>query len=267
MKFEVRNGCFCWNAGRRVLSNVHFSVGEGEVLAVLGPNGIGKTTLLRASMGFLNWTDGGSYIDGRDIREFGQKELWKGISYVPQAKFPSFALTAIDMTVLGRNPYLRLLSSPGEEDYRMAESVLERLGISHLRDVAVNRMSGGELQMVLIARALVSEPRLLILDEPESNLDFANQLRILHVIRELAEKDGISCIFNTHYPQHAYRIAHKALLLGRDGRNIFGKVEEILTEQNIRDFFSVESRLHRVEDEAESWMTITPLHLVKEEGQ
>lgn len=262
MIFDVRNGGFHWGEKNKVFTGINFSVKAGEVLAVLGPNGIGKTTLLRASVGFLKWTEGGSYIDGVDIRDVDQRKFWQGVSYVPQAKFPSFALSAIDMVVLGRNPHLRLLSAPKDSDYRMAENVLERLGIHHLKDTAVNKMSGGELQMVLIARALVSEPQLLILDEPESNLDFANQLRVLSVISELAEKDGISCIFNTHYPQHAYRIADKALLLGESGKSVFGNVEDVLTAENIRIYFAVESRLHRVVDGAESWMTITPLHLV-----
>lgn len=262
MIFEVRKGGFAWDTGKTVFSDVSFEVEDGDVLAILGANGIGKTTLLRASMGFLKWTSGGSFLDGNDIAHMPPKMVWKNIAYVPQAKSPNFALTAIEMVVLGRNPHLKLLASPTDADYAFADSIMKSLGISHLRDSAVSRMSGGELQMVLIARALASEPHLLVLDEPESNLDFANQLKILNTIKKLAQEGGRSCIFNTHYPQHAYRIANKALLLGENGASLFGHVEDVLTEANVRKFFKVESALTRVVDGAESWMTITPLHLL-----
>lgn len=261
MIFEVKNGSFGWTAENQVFCDVNFRIEEGEVLAILGPNGIGKTTLLRAALGFLKWTRGGSYIDGKNIEDMKPKDIWKGLAYVPQAKYPNFALTAIEMVVLGRNPHLKLLASPKEEDYHMAESVLNELGISKLRDVPVNRMSGGELQMVLIARALVSQPSLLILDEPESNLDFANQLKILNTIKTLALEHKISCMFNTHYPQHAFRIADRALLLGEGCKSLFGRVEDVLTTEHVRSFFKVESKLQEVVDGDDKWMTITPLHL------
>lgn len=266
MKFEVRGGGFSWNNSKEVFSNINFQIKEGEILAILGANGVGKTTLLRTSMSFLKWKKGGSFLNEKDIRLLSHKELWQNIAYVPQAKTPSFALSSIEMIVLGRNPHLKLLSSPQKKDYEMAENIMDLLDISYLKDTPVNRMSGGELQMVLIARALVSDPKLLVLDEPESNLDFANQLKILKCIKSLSLTKKISCIFNTHFPGHAYRIADYALLLGENGESRFGKVGNVLTEENIRHFFRVESRILEVENSPESIKTVIPLRLSKDES-
>ena len=159
-----------------ILKNISFCVESRQVLAVLGPNGVGKTTLLRSMMGMLPWTSGGSFLDGENIRDMTPGRLWREMAYVPQAKSFPFAFTVEEMILLGRSSRIGTFGTPEKADRERCERAMEELGIAHMRRKLCNQISGGELQMVLIARALCAEPKLLVLDEPESNLDFRNRL-------------------------------------------------------------------------------------------
>jgi iron complex transport system ATP-binding protein len=238
MRLEIRGGGFGYGGGF-LFRDVNLDIDDNRILAVLGPNGAGKTTFLKCIMNMMPWKEGGAFIDGADIRTIPVKAFAKTVAYVPQAKNYAFDRSAIEMVVLGRSPYLSVFEEPKRSDVETAERSMERLGISALADRSCRKLSGGELQMVLIARALASEPKLLILDEPESNLDYRNQLKILNTIHELSE-DAI-CIMNTHYPGHALRIADDALILTGDGRSVWGKADEVLTEENIGITFGVDT--------------------------
>ena len=239
LNFEVRGGTFSFKGAPPILQNIDFSIEGSCVLSILGPNGVGKTTLLRCMMGMLPWQSGGSYVDGQNIAEFSEHELWRRIAYVPQAKHMPFAFTVEEMVLLGRSVHTGLFGQPGEKDRQFCEQAMAAVGITHLRTNRCNRLSGGELQMVLIARALCSRPQMLILDEPESNLDFRNQLIILETIRRLSKEDGLCCVFNTHYPAHALRISDKSLVLFRDGKSLFGYSEDVITSKTMKDVFRV----------------------------
>ena len=164
MTFEVKHGSFGYGKGT-VLNDISFSVSSGEVLAVLGSNGVGKTTLLKCMMGLQKWRQGESLLDGKNIAGLSHKELWQTIAYVPQSKASAFSFSALDMVVMGRSSRLGMLSRPTEEDEAAAVAAMEDIGILHLKDKMCNSMSGGELQMVLIARALTAGPKMLVLDE------------------------------------------------------------------------------------------------------
>ncbi len=261
MIFEVRNGCFGYNQ-KRVLHHVSFDLSSGEVMAVLGPNGVGKTTLLKCMMGLLNWNEGETLIDGRNISSIPSKELWKKIAYVPQAKGSAFGYSAMDMVVLGRSAHLGTFRQPQKEDIAIAEQAMEDVGITYLRDKLCTEMSGGELQMVLIARALTVEPSMLVLDEPESNLDFRNQLIILDTIKQLAKERNISAIVNTHYPSHALQIADKSLMLNRDGSSVYGKATEVINESNMQKAFHVHVHINEFSHEDVLYKSVVPLRLV-----
>ena len=228
MIFEVRNGTFGYQAAVPVLKDISFQVQSRQVLAILEPNGVGKTTLLRNMMGMLIWTGGGSYLDGVNIRDMAPGQLWKEMAYVPQAKSFPFSFTVEEMIQLGRSTHIGFFGTPSKEDRERCERAMEDLGITHMRHKLCNRISGGELQMVLIARALCAEAKLLVLDEPESNLDFRNQLIILETIQRLSKEEGICCIFNTHYPGHALRISDRLLVLSREGTADYYKDKETL---------------------------------------
>lgn len=237
MLLQVENGSFAYVKENPILRGITFSLNEGEVLAVMGPNGIGKTTLLKCLMGTLKWQSGRSLIDGNDSSLERRK-----IGYVPQAHRFSFPYSVRDMVVFGRAKYMSVFASPGKEDYAAADEALEEMGIAHLRDRSVGRLSGGQLQLVLIARALAGQPRLLILDEPEAHLDFCNQFAILQMIQRLAKEKGIACVMNTHYPNHALRVADHILLL-KGEKYLFARPRDALSRENMMDYFGVDSAL------------------------
>ena len=264
MNLSVTNGTFSYKTGHNVFENINFSVESGNLLAILGPNGAGKTTLLRCITGMLRWTDGMSTLDGENIRNIPEKRLWSRLSYVPQAKSSPSSYTAMEAVLLGRSSRLGVFAQPSKEDIERAENVLEQLGVIKLRDKRCHEISGGEYQMVLIARALVSDPEVLILDEPESNLDFKNQLIVLDAMSRLAEK-GMTCIFNTHYPAHALQRADKSLILSRGGAYVFGATSAVVTRENIRRAFGVEAVIGEIETPGNILQNVIPLQIAGEQ--
>lgn len=239
MILEVENGCFGYPKQEEILKNINLHLEKGHILSVLGPNGIGKTTLLKCMIGLLPWTSGRSILNGTDLCKMKSKDIWNTISYIPQAHSFSFSYTGLEMVMLGRSSHLGLFEQPGAQEIEMAEVMMEKVSITHLAGKDCNRMSGGELQMVLIARALINEPELIILDEPETGLDFHNQILVLNMIERLAHEEGISAIMNTHYPTNAMSIADEAFMMNRKGDRFYGTTDSILNEQNISRSFDV----------------------------
>jgi iron complex transport system ATP-binding protein len=266
MKLTIENAGFSHKKGVPVIQNLNFSAQSGEVIAILGPNGAGKTTLLRCMMGFLHWDTGKSMLDGENIREISPKRLWRRVSYVPQAKGVSSALTGREMILLGCTNRIGVFSAPGKKEKNQVEELADKLGITALLDKKCSEISGGELQMILIARALAAKPELLILDEPESNLDFKNQLIVLETISKLAA-EGICCIFNTHYPTHALLHATKSLILHKGGASIFGDTATVLTEENIQSAFGVEAVIGEIETPGNVYRSVLPLKIAKKGEQ
>ncbi len=260
MIFEVQNGFFAYpHTRQQVLSNICLRVKSGQVLSILGSNGVGKTTLLRCMMGLLKWDSGKTLIDDIPLIEIPSRQLWQKIAYVPQAKSSVFSYTAKEMVMLGRSAHLSMFEQPGSKEDEIALSCMESVGIFHLKDKRCNEMSGGELQMVLIARALTGNPSLLVLDEPESNLDFKNQLTVLSCIKNLSRERGISVVVNTHYPDHALQIADEALILNRDGTCAYGKSDSVINEENLHNAFSVQVRIRNVEVEHQNYPCVIPV--------
>lgn len=262
MRLTVENGCFSYRKGHPILQNINFSVESSELLAILGPNGAGKTTLLRCMMGFLSWDSGKSWLDGKEMCKISPKKLWQKIAYVPQAKGTVSPLLVSDMILLGCTNRLGVFDTPGHKEKQKVEKIAEQLNISSLLHKKCNEISGGELQMVLIARALAAEPQLLILDEPESNLDFRNQLIVLDAMSKLAA-DGMCCIFNTHYPTHALARATKSLMVQKGGEAFFGETTKIVTEENIQKAFGVEAVIGEVETNGNQYKSILPLRIAR----
>ncbi|HZK46165.1 MAG TPA: ABC transporter ATP-binding protein [Clostridia bacterium] len=265
MKLQVASASFSYEPNdknaRIILNDISFSISSGEILSILGPNGAGKTTLLRCIMGFLRWSGGSSTIDGEDIALIEQRRLWRKIAYVPQAKGKATGMSVASMVMLGRSSRIGVFSKPSDKDYMAVDEVMARLNLSELKHRRCDEISGGELQMALIGRALAAEPECIILDEPESNLDFRNQLIVLNTLEEL-KAAGMACIFNTHYPDHALRIADKALLLDKEGNSLFGAANEVITESAIASSFKVQSVISCVKAGQKEYRSITPIAIL-----
>ena len=258
MILKIEGGCFGYKGGPRILEDINIELDRGEILAVLGPNGAGKTTLLRCMMDMIHWDSGRSLLDGEDISKMPASRLWRKMAYVPQARSAAATYTAFQTVLLGRSSRIGVFSSPKEIDIKAAEDAMKRLGIYQLADQPCYALSGGELQMVLIARALATEAELLVLDEPESNLDFKNQIVVLDAVSSLA-KDGVACIFNTHYPAHALQRADKSLLLNKGGMSIYGPTKYVVSEDDIRSIFGVNAIVGDFGDPGSSIQSVVPV--------
>ena len=240
MTLEIINGSFSYTENQKLLENLNLHLNEGQILSVLGQNGIGKTTFLRCLTGTLRWRSGYALYNGKKLEGISKAA---NIAYVPQAHPVTFPYSALDMVCMGRAKSMGFFNMPSKLDRKIAMDSLARVGMQHLAYRKCSRMSGGQLQLVYIARALAGYPELLILDEPESHLDFKNQSLILNIITGLVSKNKIACIINTHHPEHALRISDYTLLLGEKGLYTFGKTQHILNEENIYKYFDMKVKL------------------------
>jgi len=212
------------------------TLAQGEVLALLGPNGGGKTTLLKTLLGILAPLAGTALIDGRSLGAYSTRERARRIAYVPQAHTPTFAFTVETVVLMGRTAHGNLFSRPGAGDRAVAARSLAQFGIAHLAQRPYTMISGGERQLVLLARALAQEPQFIVLDEPTASLDFGNQGKVMQEIRALAGS-GHGVLFTTHDPNHALRAADRAFLL-RDGQCLAeGKVGDVLTRTQLEALY------------------------------
>ena len=228
---EIENAVCGYRSGRRikkVIDGISMTVKPGEVMCILGSNGIGKTTLFRSVMGGLPLLGGSVRIDGRDLSELSIRERAGKIGYVPQSHTPPFPFTAAQVTVMGRTSHMQMFASASRRDYEIAEEALELMGIGYLKDEAYTEISGGERQLVLIARAVAQESDYLIMDEPTSNLDFGNRVRVLRRVRQLAEA-GKGIIMTTHDPDHAFAVSDRVTVIKKGGQYLTGDTGEILT--------------------------------------
>ena len=210
-------------------------------------------------MGFLKLKSGTISVDGIDS---GSPGFWRQVSYVPQARRAVFGYSALNMVMMGRTPYIGAGRLPSKEDRDISMAALERLGLSALAEKSCDTLSGGELQLVLIARALAKNPALLVMDEPESNLDMKNQLTVLDLIRCFSGEKGLTIVLNTHFPAHALRVADKALLLGKN-RYLYDDTEKAITEENIAGFFGVHARLVDVASSRGALRSVVPTEIAE----
>jgi iron complex transport system ATP-binding protein len=219
------------------------------VCCLLGPNGAGKTTLLRCLLGLLAPQSGSISLDGAPIGQLSRRQLSRQIAYVPQHSSTPFPFSTLDIAVPGRTPHLGALASPSEADRRAAATVLYELGIGALADRPFSVLSGGERKLALMARAVVQNAPLLMLDEPTAGLDFGNEARILQVISELAGS-GRTVLMTTHQPSHALLCGDQAVLL-RDGRVVAdGRAGQVVTAQRLSELYGVPVRVLATVDES-----------------
>lgn len=244
---EIISAEFSYNGHDNVFENINFSVGEGDIFCILGANGSGKTTLIKCLNGLMKLKSGEVLLNNKNIYTLSQAEIAKNIGYIPQIHNSTFPFTVLDVVLMGRAPYLDLFESPAEKDYQIAEKSLKTMNISHMMDKPYTEISGGEQQLVFIARILTQEPNILLLDEPTSHLDFGNQIRTLNIIEKLTKK-GISVIMSSHFPDQAFISATKvAILQGKEFIDL-GTPVEVITERNMERTYGIPVKIVDIGD-------------------
>ena len=245
---DVKNISFSYDKDSpAVFENISFSIEKGDVLCVLGPNGTGKTTLIKCINGLHKVNEGEVYLNGANIQNLSFRDISRTVGYIPQGHVPSFPFTVFDVVLMGRSPYVNITSSPKEKDREIAMNALETLGIEDLKDKSYTNLSGGERQLVFLARVLAQEPDLLILDEPTNHLDFGNQIKLLEIIEQLS-KLGLAVIMSSHYPDHAFIAASKVAIMKDKGFIDFGTPEDVLSEENLKKAYGIDVRLMELDD-------------------
>lgn len=228
-----------------VLEDVNFEMNTGSYVCVLGKNGAGKSTLFKCILGLLKGYKGNILLDGTDMRTFSSKELASCTAYIPQMHASAFPFTVLDMVMMGTTAGFSTFTTPGAPQRQTAEEALSTLGMESFAGRSYAHLSGGEQQMVLIARALAQKARILLMDEPCANLDYGNQIRVMEQLAKLA-KAGYLIIQSTHNPEHAFLFGDKVLVLENGRTDSFGPPEEILTQELLETIYQIPIRLHTV---------------------
>lgn len=227
---------------RKVLDKASLQLEKGKILCVLGPNGAGKTTLLSCMAGLLKPESGTITLCENKLETMSEREIAKRVAFVPQLHTPAFDYRCVDFVLMGRAPKIGVFGKPSEEEEDMCRKVLSEMGIEHLADKSYMEISGGERQQLLIARAIVQEPEVVLFDEPTAHLDYGNQHRVLERIKQMSE-EGYSIIITTHNPDHALLLGDQAAIVSRDGKIVQGDSKDILTEALLSEVYGIELKI------------------------
>lgn len=224
---------------KEIVKGVDCHADHGDILCLAGPNGCGKTTLFRLILGSLPLSDGHIFIDGTDIQTLSPKERANLIAYIPQYHTPIFSYTALDVVLMGRASHFSAFEMPKSIDRQAAFDALEKVNALHLANQSYTSLSGGQRQLILIARAICQSAKILIMDEPASSLDYANQQRLANVIRALAQ-NGYCIVMSTHSPEHLASLGSLVLLM-KDGKSAtFGTSSQVITPENLKLVYGIE---------------------------
>ncbi|NLO98297.1 MAG: ABC transporter ATP-binding protein [Peptococcaceae bacterium] len=267
MILEIRDGSYSYGKNPPVFKKLNMELKETQFLCLLGQNGCGKTTLLKCLAGILPLSAGEVRINGKNLSAMSRREIALTIGYVPQEQETAFPFTVKEMVLVGRAPSLGFFSSPSAKDIAIAEEALERVGISKFKDKRFTELSGGERQLVLIARVLAQQAQILLLDEPTSHLDFKNQVVILRLIKDLAQ-EGRAIIMTTHNPNHAFIYSNRVALMHQGKILTLGNPAEVLLESNLSQAYGVNVRLYTAchPDSGQEIKFCAPVEEMEKEG-
>lgn len=255
---DVKDVRYSYRGRHEVLKGVSFTIDDGDILCLLGSNGVGKTTLIRCILGFEKPSAGQVVVDGRDVQRLSVRDRAHHMAYVPQYSSLAFPYAAREVVRMGRISHMATGASHSRADQRAVDEALERLQVTHLAERRFQEMSGGERQMVLVARALAQEARLLVMDEPTANLDYHNQVKILAAIKYLAGQ-GLGILMTSHYPDHAFLACSKVALM-QAGRIVdVGDPDAVVTSQSLTALYGTPVHVARTEVGGVSIKTCIPL--------
>ena len=215
-----------------VLNQIKYRFETNTTTVLLGPNGIGKSTLLSMIIGYLHPSSGQIFFDTTNYQDIERQEMGRQIAYLPQIETAPIFLTVEEFIILGRIPYISRFASPTDKDTRLVNTIINELNLNHIRAKKMDQISGGELQLAFLARALSQEPEVLIMDEPMNHLDLKNQAAMIALIQKLQTKE-MTIILTTHNPQIAAAIADQVLLFLPDGTLLSGNRAEMLSSENL----------------------------------
>lgn len=233
---SVNNAAFAYQAGHPIFNDVNFQLNAGQIFTILGPNGAGKSTLLKCLLGFQELQRGQILIGGENITGMKRRQLAQQIAYVPQDYQVNTGLSVMDYLLTARAPYLSPLQLPGKEERQQVLTQLARFNLRHLLGRRFSSLSGGQQQLVTIIKALVQQPKLLILDEPMAALDLSRQRQVLTLLKELAAT-GMAIILTTHLPDHVFLLDSKVGLFFPGGTLRVGSTTRLMTKDNLTSIY------------------------------
>lgn len=242
MGIEVSNLSFSYKKSVPVLNDISFKLDSGSFVCLLGPNGVGKSTLFKCMLGLLKGYEGRIVVDGEDIKELSAKQLARKVAYIPQSTSPVFNYTVSDIVLMGTTSLIGDFVSPGEKEKNYVDEALDLLDIHYLKDRMFMNISGGERQLVLVARALAQQAKILFMDEPTANLDYGNQVRVLQKVKELAGQ-GYTVIQSTHNPEQAFLYADEVLAVKEGRIAAHGKPNEVMDSVLIERLYGVSAKV------------------------
>ncbi len=226
----------CGYAQKTIIDSASFTVSKGDFACIIGSNGCGKTTLLKTVLGLLPAKGGSAYIEGQDICNLQPKERARLLSYIPQAHTPPFPYSVSDIVLMGRTPHIGNFSHVSKEDKKIVWDALCLLGIEKLANHSYTRLSGGQQQLCLIARAVAQDAKVIIMDEPTANLDFGNQQMVLNRMKNLSDS-GATLLMVTHDPHHALFCANKVIVVKDGSIRKTGTPEDIITKETLEEIY------------------------------
>lgn len=236
------NNLTCGYEKAPVVQGVNAVLQAGEVLCILGENGVGKSTMFKTILKIIPALEGKIFIDGSDISKWSAKKLADKMAYVAQSHVPPFPYSVEEVITMGRTGKMSAFSGPTAKDMEIVNEIIEDMGIGFLRNEAYTHISGGERQLVMIARALAQEPECLVLDEPTANLDYGNKVIVLNTIKKLSQR-GISVIMTTHDPEQALLLNAKTLILFKNDVPVYGPAGSVINERTLKKAYNANIRV------------------------
>lgn len=259
---DVRNITFEYD-NKPVFRDISFNVDQGEVFCLLGPNGCGKTTLLDCVLGLLTPEQGRILVQGKDLSACPSGHRSRSMAYVPQNHESTFPYTVSDMVLMGRAAHIPFFSTPGSEDHRIVRQALDQVGITAMAERLYTMLSGGERQLVIIARALAQKTPVIVMDEPTAHLDFRHEFIVLETIMNLVRSQKLAVIMATHFPNHAFYfesrdIPTRVALLHRGRFLEIGRPREVLTPGSIKTLYGIDSTIVSFDNNGASQKHVIP---------